>query len=148
MSQFSFVLFGNQSILAQCAGKILDAGHRIAAVVTTSDELTRWANTKEIKRLSPTADLTGELSTLDIDWILSLAYLSVIPDDILSLARKGAVNFHDGILPNYAGLNTPVWARINEEPEHGITWHFMEAGVDEGDILEQHFVFSVKAVSS
>lgn len=138
MSQFSFVLFGNQSILAQCAGKILDAGHRIVAVVTSSDELARWADTKEITHLSPTADLTGELSTLDIDWILSLAYLSVIPDDILSLAHKGAVNFHDGILPNYAGLNTPVWARINEEPEHGITWHFMEGGVDEGDILEQH----------
>ncbi len=31
----------------------------------------------------------------------------------------GAINFHDGPLPRYAGLNTPAWAIINGEAEHG-----------------------------
>ncbi|MGC3972487.1 MAG: LLM class flavin-dependent oxidoreductase [Pirellulales bacterium] len=45
------------------------------------------------------------------------------------------MNFHDGPLPAYAGLNTPVWALLNGETEHAITWHWMTAGIDDGDIL-------------
>ena len=54
---------------------------------------------------------------------------------VLALAR-GAVNFHDGPLPRYAGLNAPVWAILNGERQHGISWHLIEGGVDEGDVLE------------
>lgn len=138
MSHNSFVLFGNQAILAQCGGKILESGHKISAVVTRSSDLVAWANGHSIRVLSPDHDTAEGLAALDFDWILSLAYLSIIPDEILSMAKQGAVNFHDGPLLEYAGLNTPVWARINQESEHGITWHFMEGGVDKGDIIEQH----------
>ena len=138
MTQMSFILFGNQSILAQCGSKILESGHAISAIVTHTDALRKWAEANGIKVLSPESDLAEKLSGLDVDWILSLAYLSVIPNEILAMANHGAVNFHDGPLPEYAGLNTPVWARINQEPEHGITWHFMEGGVDKGDVIERH----------
>ena len=43
-------------------------------------------------------------------------------DDVLALPAKGAINFHDGPLPQMAGLNTPVWALLNGEAEHGISW--------------------------
>lgn len=138
MPQKSFVLFGNQSLLAQCGTKILESGHVISAIVTHSDSLRSWAQSKSVRVISPGKDVATKLADLDIDWILSLAYLSIIPNEVLSLAKQGAVNFHDGPLPEYAGLNTPVWARINQETEHGITWHFMEGGIDEGDIIEQH----------
>ncbi|WP_367652007.1 MupA/Atu3671 family FMN-dependent luciferase-like monooxygenase, partial [Pseudorhodobacter sp.] len=73
---------------------------------------------------------------MSVDWLLSIANLNVIPDAVLSLADQ-AVNFHDGPLPRYAGLNAPVWAILNDEAQHGITWHRMVAGVDEGAIVEQ-----------
>lgn len=47
------------------------------------------------------------------------------------------MNFHDGPLPERAGLNTPNWAILEGAAEHGITWHMIEGGVDEGDILAQ-----------
>jgi methionyl-tRNA formyltransferase len=51
-----------------------------------------------------------------------------------------AVNFHDGPLPRYAGLNAPVWALLNREPQYGVTWHEMTATADAGSILKQeHF---------
>ena len=37
-------------------------------------------------------------------------------------------------------MNTPAWAIINGEDSHGITWHVIEGGVDEGDILAQRMV--------
>ena len=58
----------------------------------------------------------------------------MIPDPVLALAARGAINFHDGPLPRYAGLNAPVWAILNREPAHGVTWHLIEGGIDEGDI--------------
>jgi natural product biosynthesis luciferase-like monooxygenase protein len=59
---------------------------------------------------------------------------------VLALAARGAVNFHDGPLPDYAGLNAPVWALLNGETRHGVTWHLIGGGVDDGAILEQRMV--------
>ena len=135
MNVMSFVLFGNQSLLVQCAEKILAAGHSVSAVVTRSEDISRWATDKSIRTFEPGDSLQSKLSQLNFDWLLSISYLSVIPEDILSLPSKGAVNFHDGPLPSYAGLNAPVWARINQASSHEISWHFMEAGIDEGDVI-------------
>ena len=78
-----------------------------------------------------------KLGSEPFDWLLSIANLTVIPDAVIAQAAKGAVNFHDGPLPQMAGLNTPAWARMLGHTSHGITWHMMEGGIDEGDILEQ-----------
>jgi natural product biosynthesis luciferase-like monooxygenase protein len=53
-------------------------------------------------------------------------------------AKAGAVNFHDGPLPERAGLNTPAWAILEERERHGITWHEIASAVDVGDIYVEH----------
>ncbi len=135
MAQFSTILVGNESLTQQCGTQILARGHRITAVMTRNIEVAKWAKGEGLK-VVPTGEWAA-LSGLRADWILSIANLSVIPASILSLAEKGAVNFHDGPLPRYAGLNAPAWALLNAEVQHGITWHLIEGGLDEGDILEQ-----------
>ena len=122
----NFTLFGSETLTLRCAEMLLEAGHRIVALVTASPACAAWAEARGIPG-TPAA----------CDWILSLAHLSIIPPEVLALAGKGAVNFHDGPLPRHAGLNAPVWALLEGETEHGITWHLIEGGVDEGDILEQ-----------
>ena len=47
------------------------------------------------------------------------------------------INFHNSLLPRYAGLNACTWAIFNGEKEHGVTWHWMSQGVDTGDIIVQ-----------
>ena len=132
MSQFSCVVIGNESLLIGCADALLHRGHDIRAVVSTDPAIRSWAADKGL----PSYDKAEEL-TEDFDWLFSIANLTLIPDSVLSRAAKGAVNFHDGPLPRYAGLNTPNWALINGEDSHGITWHMIEGGVDEGDIIAQ-----------
>jgi amino acid adenylation domain-containing protein len=85
-------------------------------------------------------DLEESLASLPFDYLFSVANLSIIPDDILALPRLGAINFHDGPLPRYAGLHVTSWALMNREKEHGVTWHEMTAEVDAGDILKQRSV--------
>ena len=56
----------------------------------------------------------------------------MIPAEALGLVRGLAVNFHDGPLPRYAGLNVTSWAILGRETTHGVTWHEMTARPDAG----------------
>ena len=136
-SPMSAVFIGNESLLIQCATLWRDTGGGIAAIVTRSPEIARWATEAGHSVIASDGDLATELSALEFDWLLSVANLDMLGDAVLRLPARGAVNFHDGPLPRYAGLNAPVWARIAQEPRHGITWHMIETGADTGDILVQ-----------
>jgi methionyl-tRNA formyltransferase len=142
MTQFSAYLIGNESLTRQCGEALLARGHSLSAVVTHNADVRAWGLAKGLNVQDFGPDLAARLA-VKTDWILSIANLSVIQADVLALA-KGAVNFHDGPLPRYAGLNAPVWAILNGEAQHGITWHMIEGGIDEGDILEQR-LFDVAA---
>jgi natural product biosynthesis luciferase-like monooxygenase protein len=135
MTPFSSVLIGNESLLVQCGGILLERGHLIRAVVTASPEIRAWADAHGLPAEPPGSDLAARLPR-GFDWLFSIANLAVIPDAVVKLAARGAINFHDGPLPRYAGLNAPVWAILNREPTHGVSWHLIEGGIDEGDILE------------
>ncbi len=137
MSAFSAVLIGNESLTLNCGQVLLDAGHRLEAVVTRCPNVRAWAESAGLRVEAPGPDLGDRLQGTRFDWLLSIANLDLLPAALLELPAKGAVNFHDGPLPRYAGLNAPVWARINGEAQHGITWHLIGGGVDEGDIVLQ-----------
>ena len=137
MSSFSCVVMGNESLLIQCADRILQDGDRIGAVVTRQPDIRAWAQTHGLRVEAPGADLAERLAGLDFDWLFSIANLSVIPQGVLDQAKRGAINFHDGPLPRHAGLNAPVWAILARERHHGVTWHMIEGGIDEGDIVKQ-----------
>ncbi len=126
------ILIGNETLTLECGRMWLARGHAIARVVTDSPDLRNWAASAGIV----TDVLPGLAARLEgpIDWILSIANLAVLPASVLACA-KGAVNFHDGPLPQHAGLNAPVWALLAGEATHGITWHHIAGGVDAGAVL-------------
>jgi natural product biosynthesis luciferase-like monooxygenase protein len=134
MSNFSCVVVGNESLLIGCSEFLLDRGNTISAVVTNDAAIRAWATTRGLKVVGKATDLT---TAAPFDWLLSIANLSIIPEAVLTLPTKGAINFHDGPLPRYAGLNAPAWAILNRETKYGVTWHMLAGGVDEGDIVEQ-----------
>ena len=131
------LFIGNESLLVQCAEIWRARGHGIAAVVTRSPEVRRWAEGLGLRVEQQEPGHAGRLADARYDWLFSVANLSLVPDALLMQAGRGAVNFHDGPLPRHAGLNAPVWAILAGEAEHGITWHLIGGGIDEGDILEQ-----------
>ncbi len=139
MSSFRAVIIGNESLAIQCGEMLRDAGHTLAAVVTRNPSVADWAEAAGVIVVSSDADLTTALYGVQCDWLLSIANLDIIPEAVLTLPTRGAVNFHDGPLPRYAGLNAPVWALLAGEIEYGISWHMIAGGVDEGGLLAQSF---------
>ncbi|MGL4236954.1 MupA/Atu3671 family FMN-dependent luciferase-like monooxygenase [Tabrizicola sp.] len=129
------LLIGNESLTVECGKRWLERGHALAGVVTREAKVASWASSLGLRVIAPGAGLVERTAGLSVDWLLSVANLSVVPEPVLKLARQGGVNFHDGPLPSYAGLNAPVWALLNGEAQHGITWHLMTAGIDEGEVL-------------
>ncbi len=134
MIHFSCVVIGNESLLIGCSDALLERGHEIRAVVSADPDIRTWAASKNLPILDTATDLVGGE---DFDWLFSIANLTLIPDRVLALPARGAINFHDGPLPRHAGLNAPVWALLEQETEFGVTWHMLEGGIDEGDIVEQ-----------
>lgn len=133
-------LVGSDSLLLECGEILLGKGHTIEVVAAGSRRVAAWARAKRIDVVdatTPASQWHGALAQHSFEWLLAITHLSILPDHVVALATKGAVNFHDGPLPEYAGLNTPAWALLRGEREYGISWHMITSGVDEGDILKE-----------
>ncbi|MBU2849930.1 amino acid adenylation domain-containing protein [Acidithiobacillus ferrivorans] len=135
-NSFSCVLIGGQSILIQCARLLLEKGHRIPIVVTQDDSVLDWAKKHNTPSFNPDAELETHLQQVEFEYLFGIVNYSVLSSAILKLPKRGAINFHDGPLPLYAGRNVTSWALFNREREHGVTWHLMTEQVDRGDILK------------
>lgn len=83
------------------------------------------------------AGLADVLRDAGIDVLLNVHSLHLVRPEVLAAPRVGAFNLHPGPLPECAGLNAPSWAIARGHPEHGVTLHRMEAGIDTGDVVEQ-----------
>jgi methionyl-tRNA formyltransferase len=71
------------------------------------------------------------------DLFLSMSFNQILKASILSVPHRGFINCHAGKLPFYRGRNPLNWALINDEKEFGITVHFIDEGIDTGDIIVQ-----------
>jgi len=67
---------------------------------------------------------------------LSLGCLQIFGKELLRVFDQ-AVNYHNGLLPEYGGLCATRWSIYHGEPQSGFTFHFMNERIDEGHILIQ-----------
>ncbi len=81
-----------------------------------------------------------KIRSLNPDLILVNSYSLIISSDILALTNFNAINIHGALLPKNRGANPTQWVIINEEPETGVTMHYLDAKVDAGDIICQRRV--------
>ncbi|KQT09697.1 MupA/Atu3671 family FMN-dependent luciferase-like monooxygenase [Ramlibacter sp. Leaf400] len=133
----SAVFVGDGSLLVQCADAFRRAGHGIVAVVSASPANLEWAAAEGLPAIRMEGDWGARLDGLRFDYLFSVANLRLLPQDVLDRASRMAINFHDALLPRYAGLNATCWALMAQEPVHGITWHEMTARADAGRIVRQ-----------
>jgi len=136
--RLSCYLIGGDTLLAQCAEILLAEGHEIRGIVTDAERIAHWAADHGIPAIPAGDDYASVLQGAEYDYLFAITHLKLIPDNAAQSPRKLAINFHDGPLPRYAGLNTPLWAIMNGETEYGITWHVMSSRIDQGDILLRH----------
>ncbi|MBU1782081.1 methionyl-tRNA formyltransferase [bacterium] len=77
------------------------------------------------------------INGLNLDLIVIIAYGQIIPDQILSLPKKGSINLHASLLPKYRGAAPINWALIKGEKVTGNTIAWVTKQLDAGDIILQ-----------
>jgi methionyl-tRNA formyltransferase len=71
------------------------------------------------------------------DLFVSMSFNQIFRTGIINLPRLKTINCHAGKLPFYRGRNVLNWVLINDEKEFGITVHYIDEGIDTGDIILQ-----------
>jgi natural product biosynthesis luciferase-like monooxygenase protein len=143
MIQTSAVFVGDGNLLIQCADVYRHAGHEIRALVSANPALLQWAKAQGLRSVAMDAEsatawpASSALADIEFDYLFSVANLHVLSPELITRARQLAINFHDALLPCYAGLNASAWALIAQETRHGVTWHEMTHDIDAGRIVRQ-----------
>jgi methionyl-tRNA formyltransferase len=68
---------------------------------------------------------------------VSMSFDQILKSRILSKPPLGFINCHAGALPFYRGRNILNWVLINDEKEFGVSVHYVDEGIDTGDIIIQ-----------
>jgi len=74
---------------------------------------------------------------MDIDLDISVAAPQIFKEKLIKLPSRGCINIHNSKLPKYRGMLPNFWQMFNGEKAVGTTIHFINAGIDDGDILFQ-----------
>ena len=134
---FRCFLIGEGSLIIQCCEIIRNKKHKILGIISSDIEVINWCNDNNLTHVGQEDDFYTKLHAEDFDLLFSINNPIVLKKSILSLPRKYTINYHDALLPKYAGVNATSWAIINRENTHGVTWHIVDETIDAGDILKQ-----------
>lgn len=81
----------------------------------------------------------------NIEYIVLAGYLNIIPKEIIEVYKNRIINIHPSLIPKYCGMGfygEKVHKAVFEAGEKvsGATVHFVDNGVDTGEILLQEQV--------
>jgi len=77
--------------------------------------------------------------TLRPDLGISVLFDHILQPDMLDIFPLGCLNLHPALLPHNRGQYPNVWSIVDGSPA-GTTLHFMDNGIDTGDIVAQRSI--------
>jgi methionyl-tRNA formyltransferase len=78
------------------------------------------------------------LKHLDLDLVIVVAYGQIIPKEFLNLAKKGFINIHASLLPNWRGAAPIQRSIMNLEKETGISIMKIGEKLDTGPVCNNY----------
>ncbi len=148
--------FGTPSFAVPTLRALHQAGHPILCVVTQPDrprgrgrrpvppEVKKAAGQLGLETLQPekanSAQAVRRLAGLEADLGVVVAYGEMLKPKLLSVTRRGFINAHASLLPDYRGAAPINWALIRGEEVTGVTVIRMEPRLDAGPILAKRKV--------
>jgi phosphoribosylglycinamide formyltransferase, formyltetrahydrofolate-dependent len=90
-------------------------------------------------RLSPSTEeeLVTVLRDSGVDLVVLAGYMRVVKQPLLDAFPRRIVNIHPSLLPNFRGLEAWKQALAAGVDTTGCTVHYVDSGVDTGEILAQ-----------
>ena len=121
--------------------KSIEIAFIVPRVDTSDSKLKEYSKIHNIDYLHPVKINSQEFiikaSDYNCDLFVSMSFNQIFKREIINIPRLKTINCHAGKLPFYRGRNILNWALINDEKDFGITVHFVDEGIDTGDIIMQ-----------
>ena len=146
------VFMGTPDFAKDSLEAIYNAGHTILGVVTNPDKpkgrgmqmiaspVKEYALEKNLiiyqpEKIKNNIEFIENIKQLNPDVICVVAYGKILPEEILKIPKKGCINVHGSLLPQYRGAAPIQWAVLNGDKTTGITTMYMDVGMDTGDMI-------------
>ncbi|MDH2999872.1 methionyl-tRNA formyltransferase [Chelonobacter oris] len=153
MKPLKIIFAGTPDFAAQHLQALLNSRHRVIAVYTQPDKPAgrgKKLQQSAVKQLAEqhnlpvyqpkslrNAEAQQQLTALDADVMVVVAYGLLLPQAVLDAPRFGCLNVHGSLLPRWRGaapIQRAVWAG---DCESGVTIMQMDIGLDTGDMLHK-----------
>jgi methionyl-tRNA formyltransferase len=151
------VLFaGTPEFAARCLATLLESRHEVCGVMTQPDRpagrgwvpaaspVKKLASARGIRILQPAtlkdAAVQEEIGLLGADLIVTAAFGLILPQRVLDIAPRGAVNVHASLLPRWRGAAPVQRALLAGDEVTGVSIMLMDAGLDTGPVLLQESI--------
>ena len=146
------VFFGTPSFAANNLDYLINNNHKIVAIVTPPDSKTgrgkqlKSCAVKEVALINnipvlqpkklKADEFINKLETFYADLFVVVAF-RMLPEVVWKIPKKGTINLHVSLLPNYRGAAPINRVLINGEKETGISTFFIDHNIDSGEIIQQ-----------
>ncbi|MGR3806953.1 methionyl-tRNA formyltransferase [Pasteurella testudinis] len=149
----NIIFAGTPDFAAQHLQALLNSQHRVIAVYTQPDKpagrgkklqqsaVKQLAQQHSLALYQPkslrNAEAQQQLSALNADVMVVVAYGLLLPQAVLDAPRFGCLNVHGSLLPRWRGaapIQRAVWAG---DQQSGVTIMQMDIGLDTGDMLHK-----------
>jgi methionyl-tRNA formyltransferase len=148
------VLFaGTPAFATRILGSVLGSRHHVVAALTQPDRPAGRglaASPSQVKTLALERDVPvmqppslrdpavqTRIRALDPDVVVVAAYGLILPQAVLDIPRRGAINVHASLLPRWRGAAPIQRALLAGDARTGISIMQMDAGLDTGPVLTQ-----------
>ena len=145
-----YILLGNGQVASTILGWLVENGESPVGLVVHPSGNSR-CRSELINRSQLSDDFIFDATTLqtpetltairnlraDVGISLSLGY--ILKKEFLSCFPMGCINLHPALLPHNRGAYPNVWSIIEGTPS-GVTLHYINEGIDTGDIISQEQV--------
>jgi phosphoribosylglycinamide formyltransferase-1 len=93
-------------------------------------------------RLEPAVEmeLVGMLEAADVDLVVLAGFMRVLKEPMLTAFPRQIINVHPSLLPKFPGMEAWKQALVAGEKFAGCTVHYVDAGIDSGEIIAQRKV--------
>lgn len=146
------VFMGTPDFAMESLKALYEAGHEIKLVVTNPDKpkgrgmkmvaspVKEYAIENGLVIAQPlkirnNIEFIEKVRLINPDVICVVAYGKILPKEILEIPKKGCINVHGSILPQYRGAAPIQWAVLNGDKTTGVTTMYMDEGMDTGDMI-------------
>lgn len=148
--KLNFAFWGTPDVASKTLEILKNNGYLPSVIITSIDKqagrgmhltpsaVSVWAEKNNIPCLKPekiTESFIDEISKLNLDLSIVVAYGKILPESLIKLPKLGTINIHYSLLPKYRGASPLQSTLLNGDTKTGVSIQQMAYKLDSGPII-------------